>query len=338
MKRMVTSVLALTCFTIPLAQAADAQRTVFLAASVPPAAGLNITWHAAQQKYYAVGPGSGEPMYSRVYVFSPAGAELQAFTEIELDVRSVNYNPTSNKIEVITFTARDGGVGSIGNRPQGLFEVTLDGAGLVTGPVTQALSPLPGLLGRQTMPVLDPARNELYSFSNTNQLRRVSRVDGSQLGSITLDTAAAGNPSTTWFGIGFDTVNDYLVVTSFGPGSKAYRFRLDGSYVDNWNLDVEVSQFYGGASVANGQFFVFDPARDGWQGYSFVGAPACDAIDFNGDGLFPDDQDLVDFLSVLAGGACSTGTCNDIDFNNDGLFPDDNDLVAFLTVLAGGDC
>ena len=31
-------------------------------------------------------------------------------------------------------------------------------------------------------------------------------------------------------------------------------------------------------------------------------------------------------------------TCNDIDFNNDGLFPDDNDIVSFLSVLAGGDC
>lgn len=66
--------------------------------------------------------------------------------------------------------------------------------------------------------------------------------------------------------------------------------------------------------------------------------PACDSIDFNGDSLFPDDADLIDFLAVLAGGACSTGTCNDIDFNNDGLFPDDTDLVAFLAVLAGGSC
>jgi hypothetical protein len=66
--------------------------------------------------------------------------------------------------------------------------------------------------------------------------------------------------------------------------------------------------------------------------------PTCDSIDFNADGLFPDDTDLVDFLSVLAGGACSTGTCNDIDFNNDELFPDDTDLIAFLRVLAGGDC
>ncbi len=66
--------------------------------------------------------------------------------------------------------------------------------------------------------------------------------------------------------------------------------------------------------------------------------PTCDSIDFNGDGLFPDDTDLIDFLSVLAGGPCSTNTCSDIDFNNDGLFPDDSDLLKFLEVLAGGNC
>jgi hypothetical protein len=67
--------------------------------------------------------------------------------------------------------------------------------------------------------------------------------------------------------------------------------------------------------------------------------PACGSIDFNGDGLFPDDSDLIDFLNVLAGGTCSTEplfTCGSIDFNGDGLFPDDNDLVDFLVVLAGG--
>ncbi len=68
-------------------------------------------------------------------------------------------------------------------------------------------------------------------------------------------------------------------------------------------------------------------------------AATCDGIDFNNDSLFPDDNDLLDFLNVLAGGPCSAGnTCNDIDFNNDGLFPDDNDLISFLRVLAGGGC
>lgn len=66
--------------------------------------------------------------------------------------------------------------------------------------------------------------------------------------------------------------------------------------------------------------------------------PPCNKIDFNNDGLFPDDTDLLDFLSVLAGGACSTGNCDSIDFNDDGLFPDDADLIAFLTVLSGGSC
>jgi hypothetical protein len=64
----------------------------------------------------------------------------------------------------------------------------------------------------------------------------------------------------------------------------------------------------------------------------------CNSIDFNRDGLFPDDLDLVDYLNVLAGGPCSTPMCSDLDFNNDGLFPDDNDLIAFLRVLAGGEC
>jgi hypothetical protein len=66
--------------------------------------------------------------------------------------------------------------------------------------------------------------------------------------------------------------------------------------------------------------------------------PSCNSIDFNGDGLFPSDEDLVDYLAVLAGGPCPTGTCDGIDFNNDGLFPSDEDLIAFLRVLAGGQC
>ncbi len=62
----------------------------------------------------------------------------------------------------------------------------------------------------------------------------------------------------------------------------------------------------------------------------------CDDIDFNNNGVFPEDQDVVDFFNVLAGGECSA--CNDIDFNNNGVFPEDQDIVDYLNVLAGGDC
>ena len=77
----------------------------------------------------------------------------------------------------------------------------------------------------------------------------------------------------------------------------------------------------------------------GLVGFRVVAAaPACDSIDFNGNGVFPEDQDAVDYFTVLAGGACDTGTCNDIDFNNNGVFPEDQDVFDFFNVLAGGNC
>ena len=65
-------------------------------------------------------------------------------------------------------------------------------------------------------------------------------------------------------------------------------------------------------------------------------APACDSIDFNQNEVFPEDQDVIDFFAVLAGGECAL--CNDIDFNNNGVFPEDQDVIDFFAVLAGGVC
>ncbi len=66
----------------------------------------------------------------------------------------------------------------------------------------------------------------------------------------------------------------------------------------------------------------------------------CDSIDFNGDGLFPDVQDIADFIGVFGGLPCPTGPgqCGDIDFNNDGLFPDTQDIATFISVFGGGPC
>jgi hypothetical protein len=64
----------------------------------------------------------------------------------------------------------------------------------------------------------------------------------------------------------------------------------------------------------------------------------CDDLDFNGDGVFPDIQDVNDFIAVFGGGTCPTGTCDDIDFNNDGVLPDSQDLLDFIFVFGGGTC
>ncbi|HEX2836870.1 MAG TPA: hypothetical protein VHN77_01955 [Phycisphaerales bacterium] len=65
----------------------------------------------------------------------------------------------------------------------------------------------------------------------------------------------------------------------------------------------------------------------------------CDSIDFNNDGLFPDTQDIADFLVVFAGGPCSNDpNCGDIDFNNDALFPDTQDIQSLISVFGGGAC
>lgn len=62
----------------------------------------------------------------------------------------------------------------------------------------------------------------------------------------------------------------------------------------------------------------------------------CDTIDFNRNGVWPEDQDDIDFNSVLGGGPCSTGMCGDIDFNNNGVFPEDDDVTAWYNTLTGG--
>lgn len=62
----------------------------------------------------------------------------------------------------------------------------------------------------------------------------------------------------------------------------------------------------------------------------------CDSIDFNRNGVFPEDDDVITFLSVLAGEACAS--CGDIDFNNNDVFPEDQDVIDFFMVLSGGAC
>ncbi len=64
----------------------------------------------------------------------------------------------------------------------------------------------------------------------------------------------------------------------------------------------------------------------------------CDTIDFNRNNVHPEDQDVLDFFNVLAGGDCPYPAPCDTDFNNNGVFPEEQDVIDFFAVLAGGEC
>ncbi len=108
-------------------------------------------------------------------------------------------------------------------------------------------------------------------------------------------------------------------------GSRTSQLRL-GFYTDSWRGQYRVVVSNGCGTVTSQTFTACDASC----------VPACDTIDFNNNSVFPEDQDVIDFFSVLAGGECST--CNDIDFNNNTVFPEDADVIAFFNVLAGGAC
>jgi subtilisin-like proprotein convertase family protein len=136
--------------------------------------------------------------------------------------------------------------------------------------------------------------------------------------------------------------NNFQIVFTEGSNNLTFRYGLITSGIDanaglenplgTTGLDIDVLALGAGDTAVQINAVTETPAQ------CSGGGGGCNSIDFNGDTLFPSDEDLIDFLSVLAGGPCSTNNCGTIDFNNDGLFPADEDLVAFLRVLAGGNC
>jgi hypothetical protein len=115
-------------------------------------------------------------------------------------------------------------------------------------------------------------------------------------------------------GIADATLNDFNASGTVGPG-------LDASAAGTIFVNVDITPVATGVQV---------------EAIIDLGGFNCDSIDFNNNGVFPEDQDVVDFFDVLSGTVCPV--CNDIDFNNNGVFPEDQDIVDFFNVLAGGIC
>ncbi len=243
-----------------------------------------------------------DPPLSQIGVFPITFRATNAIGDATIDVANLTVRPRGSTC----LSALQSPIATTPGTTIYTYTTTL---GTVDGPWTTACF----------NPSLPPTGNDVWF-----------RFRPTQNGTLTLstcnsDTGATGGQPDTLLGFrgrcddaGFSVCGDD--VGGCGLGTKLTNIPVTAG------LEYNIAVRSWSGDIVNGRLAV-----------TFV--VGCDSIDFNADGLFPDDNDLVEFLTVLAGGNCSPGnTCNDIDFNNDGLFPDDNDLIAFLRILAGGDC
>ena len=173
---------------------------------------------------------------------------------------------------------------------------------------------------------------------------------GTGAGSITTSSIAAFREGQ-WHAIGGglpDGVVDLSEVTLRG-GPRLAAVTLLNNPIQIWDgatwsnggfsalYDVEAVATINDTLYAAGTFH-----RPGYEKLAILGPLStcgrCDGIDFNRDGVFPDEADVNDFLRVIAGGACGTSQGCDTDIDNDGASGADADVIAFFSVLAGGVC
>lgn len=212
------------------------------------------------------------------------------------------------------------------------------------------------VLGNVTVPVSGSASVALYSGGVWTKLRGAERqplaLDVSDDNRVRVATTTTVEELSglswttigTWqqiMGMASIANGDVVVCGVLGPANLRVA-RFDGT---QWNAVVNNLFVPTRMMAADENTLVLSmnyPAPNGVPAglpiLDFTCSTRCDGIDFNRNFVFPEDQDVIDFFSVLAGAACPyLGEC-DIDFNNNSVFPEDQDVIDFFTVLAGGLC
>ncbi len=141
------------------------------------------------------------------------------------------------------------------------------------------------------------------------------------------DTGVVGDQPDTLLGVRLGCFVPAFVACGDDTAGCGYGTRLTNVPINEGSQYNIAVRAYSGSIVNGTLAVIFTPTPSG-----------CDTIDFNGDGLFPDTDDIAHFIAVFGGAPCPTGTCGDIDFNNDGLFPDTDDITALIRVFGGGPC
>jgi hypothetical protein len=200
----------------------------------------------------------------------------------------------------------------------------------VGGSLTNALEVYETFL----MPSGDLIISGNFTQVNGVNAKNVARFDGTQWHPM-----AAGFDSSAR---DFAVIEGVLYAANAVPMGTPFASNLLKWESGAWNVVATANgTIFELLALPNGDLLV------GGQFTQFMGQPAqniaifrpgcaCDSIDFNNNQVFPEDQDVIDFFTVLAGATCAT--CNDIDFNNNQVFPEDQDVIDFFNVLAGGSC
>ena len=257
-------------------------RTIFLergpgTGSTP----MAVAYHPGFDRYYASNGGNAT---FAAWVYNSAGNRIQDLSALGIDARGWNYNPNTNKLEVNAFNST----------ANGLWEAGVDGSGNLTGVGTQLLTSL-AAAGSQSMMAYNSVADVLYSRESAATVNVIRRSDGTLASSFNLDLASAGvtTSNVAQYCIGYDVDADLVLVVDH-TNDRALAFDTTGAFIGASTLDMDVQSLFR-MGYANGQIFVFDNARSGWQGYEVIeSTPSCyaDCDTSTGVGVL----DIFDFL------------------------------------------
>jgi len=182
------------------------------------------------------------------------------------------------------------------------------------------------------------------AYADLNAGYMTGFVWGENTGWVNLGSGAGPHGNTTGlnFGVNIDACDSFRL-SGFAWSENAGWINCAGGAMatapNPARIDVGEARLRGYAWSENLGWVSLDAPADGKYVAFFIPGLVCDCVDFNRDGLFPDTDDITEFLTVFGGGPCSNDpNCGDIDFNNDGLFPDTQDIQSLLSVFAGGAC
>jgi hypothetical protein len=228
--------------------------------------------------------------------------------------RIARFNPVTHQFQQLTSDSFSSSNNRVYTSPQGIF---------VTGTLSSALA---GSI------VVSPGIAEFVPPTITQQPDDV--FDVCRRTTVTLSVATSAPVDTYEWQVfqpnGFWISADAFTYTDEGIP----QFSMTGGTTNQFAISTRATMF--GNRPYRFRCIITSPCGNLVTREVSVTAPTCDCVDFNNDGIFPQDTDASDFIDVLAGSSCPT--CNDIDFNNNGVYSEDQDIIDFFNVLAGGAC